>query len=158
MITVPEQWQIFLALGGAGLVLAFIGDCYRVGRYFWRPGLPGTYIGDAMFWLVLTSLAFILLMAINWGEVRAYVFLGLGLGFFLYFIFLSRGVRRGLYAGGSLLARLAAWCCHLVKQTVVVVVIPGRLFLAVLLFLLLPLKILWRHWQPPGGPPGGGSG
>jgi spore cortex biosynthesis protein YabQ len=156
MISVPEQWQIFLALGGAGLVLAFIGDCYRVGRYFWRPGLPGTYIGDTLFWLVFTALTFILLMAINWGEVRAYVFLGLGWGFFLYFLFLSRGVRRGLYAGGRILAGLVARGCHLLKQTVVVVVIPARLLLATLLLPLLPFRILWRR-PPPGGPPADGS-
>lgn len=158
MIPVPEQWEIFLALGGAGLLLAFAFDCYRVGRYFWRPGLPGTYIGDSLFWLILTAFTFTLLMLINWGEVRAYVFLALGLGAILYTLFLSRGVRQGLYAGGRWLARFMALSYRLVRQTVVVVIIPGRLALAVLSLPFLPLKILLRRWQRPGGPPGGVPG
>ncbi|WP_258360688.1 spore cortex biosynthesis protein YabQ [Moorella sulfitireducens] len=151
MIPVVEQWQIFFALCGAGLLLAFVFDCYRVGRYFWRPGRLRTYIGDLLFWLIFTVLTFYLLMLVNWGEIRAYVFLALGTGSALYFGFLSRGTRRLLYRGGRLLAGFLASGRNLIKQTIFIVIIPGRLVLQWLGGPLAALKrILHRHY--PGGP------
>ncbi|QGP92084.1 Spore cortex protein YabQ [Neomoorella glycerini] len=157
MIPVLEQWQIFLALCGAGLLLAFAFDCYRVGRYFWRPGHLSTHMGDALFWLTFTALTFTLLMFINWGEVRAYVFLALGLGTILYAGFLSRGTRRRLYTGGRLLARMTAIGRRFLRQTVLVVIIPGRLVFSCLTFPLAALRLFLRRHHP-GGPPGGVKG
>ncbi|WP_406677477.1 spore cortex biosynthesis protein YabQ [Moorella sp. ACPs] len=153
MIPVLEQWQIFLALCGAGLLLAFTFDCYRVGRYFWRPEPLRTHLGDALFWLIFTVLTFILLMLINWGEIRAYVFLALGLGIALYACFLSRGTRRRLYTGGRLLARMMAAGRHFIRQTFFIVIIPGRLFFRWIGFPLAALKLILRRHHPGGPPP-----
>ncbi|GEA14562.1 MAG: hypothetical protein PWR22_1137 [Moorella sp. (in: firmicutes)] len=153
MIPVLEQWQIFLALCGAGLLLAFAFDCYRVGRYFWRPERLCTHIGDALFWLIFTVLTFILLMLINWGEIRAYVFLALGLGFALYTGFLSRGTRRRLYTGGRLLAGMIASGRHFIRQTFLIVIIPGRLIFRWVGFPVAALKLFLRRHHPGGPPP-----
>ncbi|NLW07130.1 MAG: hypothetical protein GX039_03985 [Clostridia bacterium] len=105
MTPVAEQWQIFLSLAVAGIALAFVFDCYRVARYYWRPGALATYAGDTLFWVLTTFLIFAFLMLINWGEVRGYVFLALGSGAGFYLFALSRHVRKILYAGGFRLAR-----------------------------------------------------
>ncbi|MDN5344258.1 MAG: hypothetical protein PWQ18_369 [Clostridia bacterium] len=139
-------------------MLGFIFDCYRVGRYLGRPGVVATYIGDISFWVLFTALAFTLLMLINWGEVRVYVFLALALGVTLYTCFLSRGVRRGLYTGGRWLAGLWAFNRRLLRRTVLVVIMPGRWFLTGLMLPFTPLRHFWRRWRPPGGPPGGVAG
>lgn len=156
MIPVLDQWRLFLALAGAGMVLACAYDCYRVGRYFWRPRYLTTLAGDALFWLLFTLLTLTLLMLINWGEVRAYTLLALGLGAALYGLILSPGVRRGLYAGGRFLGALLAFGRRLLNRTVLVIFLPGRLAFNFLSWPLKPLGFIWRRWRRPGGP--GGSG
>ncbi|MDN5326364.1 MAG: hypothetical protein PWP41_1060 [Moorella sp. (in: firmicutes)] len=158
MIPVFDQWQIFLALAGAGMVLAFTFDCYRVGRFFWRPRSLATLAGDALFWLLITLLTFILLMFINWGEVRAYTFMALGLGALLYGLFLSRSTRRCLYAGGRFLGSSLALGRRLLNRTVLVILLPGRLALNFLAWPLQPLQFIWRRWLRPGGPGGPAGG
>ncbi|BCV20037.1 spore cortex biosynthesis protein YabQ [Moorella sp. Hama-1] len=157
MIPILDQWRLFLALAGAGMVLAFTYDCYRVGRYFWRPRYLTTLAGDALFWLVFTLLAFTLLMLINWGEVRAYTLLALGLGAVFYGLFFSQGTRRGLYAGGRLLGTVLASCRRLLKGTVLVILLPGRLAFNFLTLPFKPLGLIWRRWRRPGGPGGPGG-
>ncbi|OIQ10274.1 spore cortex biosynthesis protein YabQ [Neomoorella thermoacetica] len=158
MIPVLDQWQIFLALAGAGMVLAFAFDCYRVGRYFWRPRSLATMVGDALFWLLFTLLTFILLMLINWGEVRAYTFLALVLGALLYGLFLSRGTRRCLYAGGRILGSALALGRRLLNRTVLVVLLPGRLALNFLAWPRKTMQFIWSRWLRPGGPGGSAGG
>lgn len=154
MIPVFDQWQIFLALAGAGMVLAFTFDCYRVGRYFWRPRHLATLAGDALFWFLFTVLTFILLMLINWGEVRAYTFLAMGLGALFYGLFLSRSIRGCLYAGGRFLRSAMALGRRLLNRTVLVILLPGRLAFNFLALPFKPMQFLWRRWLRPGGPGG----
>jgi len=153
MTPVLEQWQIFLALSGAGLVLAFAFDCYRVGRYFWRPRVLGTYAGDFLLWSIFTVFTFAFILLVNWGEVRAYVFLAIFIGAGLYMLFLSRQVLRGLYVGGYWLVRILNFSRRLLGRTLFVVFIPGRWVLA---FLSWPISLpgtIWRRWHRSGGPP-----
>ncbi|MCG0277880.1 MAG: spore cortex biosynthesis protein YabQ [Thermanaeromonas sp.] len=79
-----EPWLTFSALAGWGLVLAFLLDCYRVCRYYWRPSRLITQAADLIFWLLLLLLTFIVLFHVNWGDLRAYVFVAWALGAFLY--------------------------------------------------------------------------
>ena len=53
-----------------------------------------TNIGDLFVWLLLLVLAFTVLLYINYGEVRLYVFLWMALGLLIYFRFISETARR----------------------------------------------------------------
>ncbi|MBE3571422.1 MAG: spore cortex biosynthesis protein YabQ [Moorella humiferrea] len=141
MIPLPEQWQIFMALGGGGLLLAFLFDCYRVGRYFWRPRGMTSHLGDAVFWLILTVFTFALLMFINWGEMRAYVFLGLGMGVTSYSLFLSGSIRPWLYRSGRLLGKVMAGGQRLITGVFFIVIVPGRI--------VYRLTSLFHRHRPP---------
>lgn len=68
-----------------GLLAGILFDVYRVLRGLWKPRKLGTFIGDMIFWVLLTALVFILLLVGNWGEIRVYVFLGIALGCWWYF-------------------------------------------------------------------------
>ncbi len=148
MIPVTEQWQIFFTLFIVGLALAFIFDCYRVGRYFWIPGIWGNYIGDFVFWIIFSALFFFLLLLINWGELRVYVLLAICAGVGVYMIFLGSILRRGLYTVGRLLERVLSFCCRLLGRTLLIVFIPGRWMWTLILGPFNLLKSLRRQDNP----------
>lgn len=95
-----------MILLGLGMGLAF--DAYRVacGRFDIRRWmLPGL---DFLYWVAATVAAFQILLASNFGEVRLYVFLGIGIGVTGYFGLFSPFMRK-------LVALLYAWAGTLCK-------------------------------------------
>ncbi|MDK2820633.1 MAG: hypothetical protein PWP31_598 [Clostridia bacterium] len=155
MIPVTAQWQIFIALIGLGIILAFVFDCYRVGRYFFRPTSIGTQIGDIIFSIFLTIITFILLMFINWGDVRAYVFLAIGFGLIFYMFFLGNFLRKGLYAGGRVGIKVIRFSKLVFNKTFFIIFLPGRFILSWFSWVFAPFKAIWHRMRPPGGPPPG---
>lgn len=89
-----SQVYAFAATIATGAAAGFCYDYYRVVREVFRLKKAGTLVGDAVFWLVTTALVFFLLLRGNGGEVRLYVFIGLGLGALVYFYFFSGPVKR----------------------------------------------------------------
>ncbi|MBE3577884.1 MAG: spore cortex biosynthesis protein YabQ [Limnochordales bacterium] len=123
-----REFILLFQLALAGLMIGLLFDLYRLGRWLFRPGRIGTYVGDILFWLLLTPVLFVLLLFTNGGELRLYVFAGLAGGCLLYFRLFSRrflrlaagllrrirrvagGLERMvLGAGRLLLGRLARW-------------------------------------------------
>lgn len=86
-----EQIYTFIlaTVGGMGLGIGY--DLYRTliksKRTWWRP------VTDFLIWIVGAGLFFLLLLWGHWGEVRSFLFVGLGVGFLIYFRWLSAEVR-----------------------------------------------------------------
>lgn len=75
----------FLTLFGGGFLVSALYDVYR---HFWysKHRLSWVkHIGDALFCLCAAVTIISVLFYANWGELRLYVFLGLGCGIFTYF-------------------------------------------------------------------------
>lgn len=87
---VREQLTAFVLTIGAGLLAGFWFDFYRAVRRVLRLEKTGTFLGDLLFSLFLTVFIFGLLLAINYGEVRFYVIMGLALGALIYWRLFSR--------------------------------------------------------------------
>lgn len=84
------QWMTVVLMLLSGLTLGIAYDSYRVvaGQLrFPRWTLP---CFDIFYWLGATWFVFQMLVKGNQGELRFYVFLGLALGAWLYYILLSR--------------------------------------------------------------------
>lgn len=92
------QARVLAVMVGLGALLGLVFDVYRVLRGRLRPGRKATLLGDLLFWVVATVIAFEMLLAGNWGELRLYVWLGCLLGAGLYHLLLSRLVIRFLLA------------------------------------------------------------
>ncbi|NLO76543.1 MAG: hypothetical protein GX092_06720 [Clostridia bacterium] len=92
-MSVLNQAMIFFLVLVWGNFVGLIFDCYRLFRQIWRLGFWGTSLGDLFFWLIVTFLTYLFLMLISWGEVRFYVFLGIGIGLIIYFKLFSPSVR-----------------------------------------------------------------
>ena len=73
----------------AGITLGIFFDLFRVIRGILRPGLISTPILDLLFWALITPILVLYLVLANWGELRGYVLIGLGLGLFFYRLLLS---------------------------------------------------------------------
>jgi len=90
MQSIYDQLFAFLVTIGIGFLAGILFDFYRVFRGLWRPKKLGTFVGDILFWFVMTVVVFTLLLVGNWGEIRIYVFIGVGLGAYLYVRFFSK--------------------------------------------------------------------
>jgi spore cortex biosynthesis protein YabQ len=75
-----------------GLVTGILFDIYRRIRNLASPGPYLTALGDLCFWGLITAITFTALLAISSGQVRGYVFFGIGAGLSLYLHFFSRYV------------------------------------------------------------------
>lgn len=92
MVPLLDQFYYFALTILIGMVAGFCYDLYKVTRGTLRLRKVGTALGDAMFWLILTGVVFVLLLLGNWGEVRLYVLLGLALGALFYLHVFSRRI------------------------------------------------------------------
>lgn len=74
----------FLGSIYGGLMVGFVYDIYKTMRYYSKPNKLLTYIGDLLFWIVLSLLFFYILLRINLGELRGYIIIGFLSGVFVY--------------------------------------------------------------------------
>jgi spore cortex biosynthesis protein YabQ len=100
---IGDQLQTFALTIGLGLLIGLIYDFMMAGKKFIRLSRGVHFLIDLLFCLMMTLLVFIALLANNWGEVRAYVFIGLGGGILIYMFLFSRSVSRLLAKTFSLL-------------------------------------------------------
>lgn len=94
MEMLANQVGVFAATFLIGMIVGFCYDYYRVLRGICKLKKIGTFLGDTIFWLAATVLVLFLLILGNWGVVRWYIFIGIGLGALLYFQFFGGAVRR----------------------------------------------------------------
>ncbi|MFZ5639756.1 MAG: spore cortex biosynthesis protein YabQ [Bacillota bacterium] len=90
MQDLTSQFYAFCVTVLTGLLLGIFFDVYRVVRGIIRPRRIISHLSDLLFWLISTGFIFLLLLFGNWGEVRLYVFIGVGLGAFIYLQLFSR--------------------------------------------------------------------
>ncbi|WP_066634319.1 spore cortex biosynthesis protein YabQ [Desulfolucanica intricata] len=123
-----EQLYTFIFTILIGLVVGFCYDFYLVTKRSLKLKKIGTYVGDFLFWAVVTVLVFGLLMWTNWGEIRFYVFLGIGLGIAVYLKTLSRSIKSVLQLCFKILIKI--W-----KITILILIYMWRA-------ILIPVKIM----------------
>lgn len=92
MESLAQQTYAFLMTILAGGIVGLLFDAYRVMRSILAPKQLATALTDLLYWIVVTPTVFAMLLAGNWGELRFYVLLGLGIGLLLYFQALSGAV------------------------------------------------------------------
>lgn len=124
----------WMVITGAGVGLIF--DLYRVSRGLIRPRWLLTALGDLLFWLLVAVLTYGVLLQVNSGEVRVFVFLGLFIGLFLYYRFVSTLVIRLVLNTILFLKRFLGYITRLVKEAFILPLY--RLFY----LLLTPLRLV----------------
>jgi len=99
-------------LAGASIGLAF--DLYRVIRALLRPGTLATILMDLCFWLVLAPVVVVYLLLANWGELRFYVLIGIGLGLAFYYLIFSRTIIRMFIGLIHFISYILSYICQFI--------------------------------------------
>ncbi|WP_159888033.1 spore cortex biosynthesis protein YabQ [Paenibacillus puerhi] len=138
----------FVTLGmmcAGGLSLGGLFDVYRVlAGQLKIPGWVKSVL-DLVYWFVGTLLVFALLYESNWGEVRPFIFLGLGIGIIFYFLLFSRPTVWVI----KLIIRVIVGTVRFLRRMVVIlifkpVVILYRVLVIILGFLLATAMFLYK--------------
>lgn len=91
-ISLKSQIYIFITSIYGGLVWGLLYDLYRVIRCYLKPKGISNALEDLLFWMGMSVLFFYIVYKSNWGQLRAYIFLGFSLGGIIYLKILSRVV------------------------------------------------------------------
>lgn len=91
-MTLQIQFVTLGMMSAGGIALGVLFDLYRVlaGQLKVPSWLKAVL--DLLYWFIGTLIVFRLLYESNWGEVRPFIFLGLGIGVVIYFLVFSRAV------------------------------------------------------------------
>ncbi|RCX14913.1 spore cortex biosynthesis protein YabQ [Fontibacillus phaseoli] len=83
------QWVTLLWMFACGGILGIAFDSYRVVSGQLRFPRWSVHILDLLYWIAASLFVFRTLYRVNQGELRFYVFLGLFIGVWIHFLFLS---------------------------------------------------------------------
>jgi spore cortex biosynthesis protein YabQ len=105
-VNAASQWATIGWMISCGMVMGTVFDFYRVASHRFR--IPRWLLPalDIAFWAAATLGVFSVLLDNNHGEVRMYVFLGLGIGVTGYF---------GMFS--SRIVRVASWLFNLITRS-----------------------------------------
>lgn len=112
-----------------GMSAGLLYDYYRAFRAAFKLKKTGTFVGDIIYWLVTTALVFGMLLWGTWGELRLYVFIGIGLGALLYFYLFSRAACRVFRLKFHILQRAWALLLWALNWLWLIITYPVRLLL-----------------------------
>lgn len=85
MISTAQQLTTFVWMVATGIGIGIVFDFYRVFRGFVQPHWVVTALGDLFFGFIIFVWTYGVLLYVNYGEVRFFIFLGLVLGLFFYY-------------------------------------------------------------------------
>ena len=73
-----------------GILIGIIFDIFRVIRKTFKTPDFITYIEDLIFWMITGVLLLFTIFKFNNGEIRSYIFVGLGVGIIIYLLAISK--------------------------------------------------------------------
>ncbi len=89
-MTLEEQFRGFCLSVGMGGLLGILLDLFRLVRIFAAPSRRSQFVLDVLYMLLCSGLTFVLSLAIHYGQLRLYMFLGEGIGFAAYMFSLGQ--------------------------------------------------------------------
>jgi spore cortex biosynthesis protein YabQ len=146
MIPVEAQFYALVAMILFGIVMGLSFDIYRELRYSFKLKSLGTNIWDLLVWLIFIVLAYAVLLYINYGEVRLYIFMAIALGLLVYFRFFSRMARKPIKIILFILLKLLSLLWKIIKIPFAIIqrvlMFPANLVSLVILKIFGPIKRL----------------
>lgn len=115
------ELHIFLTSIYGGIIIGIIYDFYKSVRYLFKPKKIITYLGDFLFWIIMSCVFFYTLVKINWGEIRGYILFGFFLGIIIYGSIFSKYVY-------SIFIKLVGFIKEIICSTVSFIFYPFKYF------------------------------
>lgn len=85
-----NQAYIFLIFILNGFLIGILFDGFRILRKAFKTSDIITYIQDILFWIISGGIILYSIFKFNNGELRNYIFIGLGIGTLLYILLFSK--------------------------------------------------------------------
>ena len=125
---VGTQGYAFLIYILSGIIIGIFFDVFRVLRKSFKTSDLVTSIEDFIFWLLTGAFLLYVIFKFNNGEIRAYIFLGLGVGIGTYILLFSK---------------------HFININVKIVNLLKLIVSKITMILLLPLRLLAKLFLKP---------
>ena len=87
---ISNQLYVFLIYCLCGIIIGLFFDIFRILRKSFRTPDIVTYIEDIIFWILTGLFLIYIIFTFNNGEIRSYIFVGLGLGILFYLLIFSK--------------------------------------------------------------------
>lgn len=84
-----QQTRVFLLCVGIGFVLGILYDVVRMLRKIFFTSRKALYVQDILYFVICTFCIFLFLLYANNGGVRAFNFVGMALGWVIYYFTLG---------------------------------------------------------------------
>lgn len=154
-MTLSLQFTVFALMSGIGLLLGLWFDLYR---FVNRRRTPLAPLLDVIFWAVVTGSILVVLMAVNHLELRLYVFVSMGLGFFVYLRLFSALILKFYEKVFTLLVRCLRFLLVILKPLTFPLRLAGALTDNLALVMInaaawLTLKFNFKNYQQENPPP-----
>lgn len=120
-IETVNQANLFFIFTINGIIIGIIFDSFRILRKSFHTSNIITYIEDALFWLISSLIVMYSVFRFNNGQFRAYMFIGIIIGIFIYMLLLSKTI---INFSISIISVLKKLLVTILK----IVVYPFRLF------------------------------
>lgn len=134
-MNLQTQWLTLLWMFASGGILGIAFDSYRVVSGQFRFPRWTIHVLDVIYWLISSLFVFRTLYYANQGQLRFYVFLGLFIGVWIYFLFLSVLTERFMV----MLIQIVKWIYGVIVRITHIFVITPILWLFKLMKWLLGL-------------------
>ena len=90
-----EQLSTFSVAISFGIFIGIMLDFYKNFFKLKKMNKYVTAIFDFIFWFFITFIFAFVMLSSNWGEIRGYIFLGVGIGATIYYIFFAYFFKEG---------------------------------------------------------------
>ena len=87
---ISNQLYVFLIYFFSGVIIGLFFDVFRILRKSFKTPDFVTYIEDIIFWILTGLFLIYIIFKFNNGEIRSYIFIGLGIGIVLYMLIFSK--------------------------------------------------------------------
>ena len=85
-----NQLYVFLIYCLCGVIIGIFFDVFRILRKSFKTPDIITYMEDVLFWFLTGIFLIFVIFKFNNGELRSYIFVGLGLGITIYLLIFSK--------------------------------------------------------------------
>ena len=120
IVTIEAQLVSLILSVFAGLIVGLLFDLYRTINFFVRPLKAFLYLMDLLFWIITGGVVFAILLNADYAQLRAYTFMGMGLGIFTYFKLFSSYILK-FYRG------VFRFITNLFRFMIILIVLPFKL-------------------------------
>lgn len=129
-MNLQTQWMTLVWMLASGTLMGVAFDSYRVVSGQLRFSRWSVHLLDLLYWVASALFVFQMLYHVNQGELRFYVFLGLFLGVWIHFLFLSVLIERFVVNLIRIVQRIYSFFVKLIYMT-----------------LFAPIKWLWKGFR-----------